>query len=192
MKDNLLTPGHCSESEMPILNKKMFTAYCKFIRPFELCCDIGFTNEKMKFISNYFYLKVDQIDDEDFNKEIFFPRKYETIFCFEVLEHLTNPDLLISGIAKALTDTGTLYLSTPARPKCFYPDFHFNEINADRLQKWLLDKNGLQIVRKKRIRLPALWWFYFTGFRPFIRLFINFTWIYEIKKINENDKRIQS
>lgn len=73
-------------------------------------------------------------------------------------------------------------LSAPGRPKILWGEYHFREYTPAELQKWILNPLGLQIVRKKRVRIDHHWSFYFKGIRPFLRLFYGFTWIYEIKK----------
>lgn len=167
-------------------NKRMFAKYCKFInhKVYIDCCDIGTKNNKMEFIKKWYpYMQVDQIVSDDFNTEIEFKKQYSTIFCLEVIEHLTNPELLIKEMSGALSFHGNIYISIPDRPKFLYPIFHYNEMSGKILQNWLLDKYGLRIIRSKKIRIPVKWWKYFTGIRPFMRLFFNYTWVYEIKSI---------
>lgn len=149
--------------------------------------DIGPPSYKSKRMGEYW--NVVHADAEDFNYyKPFIHSKLEElppseiITCFEVLEHLQNPLLFLDHIAGMMHKDGTLFLSTPSRPKFLYPEFHFHEIEPKRLQKWLLDPLGLEIVRGKRIRINNRNdWKFYIGFRPFLRLFLNFTNIYQIK-----------
>lgn len=39
--------------------------------------------------------------------------EFDTVFCFEVLEHTKNPKLVVSEIKRILNDGGIAYISTP-------------------------------------------------------------------------------
>jgi len=170
---------------------KLFEQICKFIFKskrdnFGQCADIGPVNVKSKYVYRWFNIPmVDQyqIDVSDFDFDHIFYAYYDTIFCFEILEHLTNPKFFMEQLSELLLFDGTIFLSTPARPKILWDKHHFNEISSKRLEKWILKPLGLRIIRKQRIRPTHSWLFYLSGFRPFLRLFFNYSIIYEIKKI---------
>ena len=163
---------------------KLFIKICKFIGD-ELhgnVADIGLTNLKSEFISCWFDKRIDQIEVGDLNFDYFGGFAYDTIFLFETLEHLTNPAWCLSQIKTSLKENGRLYLSIPARPRILWDNHHYNEISSYRLKKWLLHPLGFEIIRKRRLRPTHHWSFYLKGLRPFLRIFFNYTIIYEIKK----------
>lgn len=52
----------------------------------------------------------------DLNRQLITPRlSYQTVFCFEVIEHLFAPLTLLDNIHRCMGDCGDLYLSTPLR-----------------------------------------------------------------------------
>ena len=110
----------------------------------------------------------------------FMDKRFDIILSFEVIEHLLNPLHHMMQVKSLLADDGIIYLTSPKRkPEFLWSKLHFNEMSLGRLT-YLIDKAGLRIVRTKAIRtLP--WWFYFTGFRPLLRLFVDRTFFLEIK-----------
>lgn len=112
-------------------------------------------------------------------------RKYYTVFCFETLEHLTNPGSFLTRLHDFTINTSQVFLSTPSRPKFLWNDEeHFHEIDKHRLA-FLFEKTGWEIVDQDRIRIINTRWDYlkyFKGFRPLLRLFFDFTNIYELRK----------
>lgn len=178
-----MTPGKKELNNFK--DTKLFEQICGFIRPSGMCADIGPINEKIKYIAKRFDLEIIQADYGDFDTDsltYFQLRLFHTIFCFEIVEHLTNPKFFIEQLIKALDKDGTIYLSMPARPKILWDEHHYNEISPKRFDKWILKPLGLKIIRKQRIRPTHSPLFYLKGFRPFLRLFLNYSWIYEIKK----------
>ena len=151
--------------------------------------DIGPESYKSNEMRKYWDVKQADAEDLNFGYPEFEPgwgsipdNSVQFITCFEIIEHLQNPYELLDYLKWALTKDGTLFLSTPGRPRMFWPEFHYHEIPPDHLQKWLLTPLGLKIIRKKKIWMDHPWWFYFTGIRPFLRLWFGHSWIYEIKK----------
>lgn len=108
---------------------------------------------------------------------------YDTIFCFEIIEHLLNPRCFFDNLYKCTTKNVQVFLSYPARPKIFWnKEIHFHEYDKRRFE-YLLKVTNWEIVEHGKIfMLLKRWWMYLTGIRPFLRLFINFTQIYELKK----------
>ena len=146
--------------------------------------DIGDRGYKSISLSKIW--EVTQLHNDDFN----IPTKdtglrFHIVTCFEMIEHIQNPLLFFSTISKYIVAGGTIYLSTPHRPKFLWPPYHFNEMSSNHLEKWILKPCGFKIVRKKRLRITdgIRWYYPFTGIRPFLRWFFwNYTWIYEIKQ----------
>ncbi len=158
--------------------------------------DIGVRNKKVEIIERELRVTFTQLIADDFNfdrpkaenNEI----KFDVITCFEIIEHLQNPLFFMKQLSDMLQPGGIIYLSTPSRPKMFWPDFHFNEMNEKHLNKWIFSQAGLEISNKGRLRIHMPSWMYFTGIRPFLRLFINYTNIYqlELKDSNMQDSNI--
>lgn len=186
-----IQPGRNSSEEIFSVPDSICKATAKFVhdqletRYMKLrCADVGERNKKIQFVENVLLQRFVPLTSLDFNEQI--PvfngawSQYDVITCFEVIEHIQNPLLLMKNINLQLAPRGILFLSTPARPRIFYPSFHFHEMSAKHLQKWILDPYDLKIVAHKRIRIPMPWWKHFTGIRPFLRIFINYTHIYKI------------
>ena len=105
----------------------------------------------------------------DFNKEILAPReKYETVFCFEVLEHVKNPGLFCDNLRKLVG--GKLYLSTPLAGLSKPGPHHFAEYRWETLETLLVEA-GFKINRVKIFRTVPFRYIFrcMIGIRPFIR-----------------------
>ncbi len=148
--------------------------------------DIGADNPKIQFIREMLGREIHSLDfgQDDFNRvRIQVPADAKTIFCLSILEHLTNPAFFLENITRNMGQYTTLYLSTPARMGILQnKDCHFHEIEQGKLIRWLLEPAGLTVIRKSKIRVFHPWYFYLMGFRAFLRLFFDYTNIYEIRK----------
>ncbi len=110
--------------------------------------------------------------------------RWGSILCFEVLEHLGNPLLLLKEMADSLADDGSIWLSTPIispwRPPAFRAGNHVVEFDYAQLE-FLFHKAGLQAVEEYRI-LYKPWWKYLRGPRPFLRLLTDRCYIVRLQK----------
>lgn len=187
---DLTRPGYCDQTALDYEHPVMTGAFIDFmIDSFRMnnasvtLLDVGDAGYKSNAMSEYW--DVVQLKSSDFNfsggSVDDSGMSYQVVTCFETLEHIQNPLLFIKNISHWFDSDGVLFLSTPGRPKFLWGDKHFREYTPKELQKWLLNPLGLEIVRSKRVRIDHPWWFYFTGFRPFMRLFFGYTNIYEIK-----------
>ena len=173
------SPGLCKATSN---DKRLNRSMVKFIDTRDPnYADIGELNSKMEYIKKELNISVKQID-YDFNFD-YMAGHFNTIFCFEVLEYLQNPLFFMNQIKKILNDNGTLYLSSPSRPRFLWTKHHFFEMDRKHLYKWILEPLDFKIVRKKKIRINHHWTFYLSGFRLFFRIFFNYTNIYEIKHL---------
>jgi len=98
--------------------------------------------------------------------------EYDVVTSFEVIEHLFNPLYNLLQVRKVLKPGGRLFLTTPlGKPYFLWSPQHFHEMHWERLAS-LLGRADYQIQQKNVFRLHP-WWFYFTGLRPFLRLFFD-------------------
>jgi SAM-dependent methyltransferase len=149
--------------------KNIINTIIKFIEKKDLgkTLDIGERNPLTEILENYYAIKIENTNvDLDVEK---LSGKYDTIFCFEVIEHLYNPLHLLLEIHKILNDKGQLYLSTPkGKPHFLWFKHHFHEIYEPELRS-LFIRAGFTISRLKYFRVIPIWKG-FAGFRPFIRM----------------------
>ena len=179
---NYINPGICTEEAIMKIDEKLFKEVALFLDDLKgKIVDIGCINAKSLYISKSLNVSINQIDcDFNFNK---LPvNKYDKILCLEVLEHLQNPLFFMKNLKLMLRENGIIYLSMPARPRILWTKHHFFEMNKKHFDKWILKPLGLRITKSKRIRIKCPFWFCFIGFRPLLRFFFNYTYIY---KINE-------
>lgn len=184
MLSNQKNPGLCPKSEIMKQDIRQFKDIILFVGSLKGdICDIGELNAKSIYLSDHFNIKIEQLD-QDFNFcDLYTGKKYDNILCFEVIEHLQNSLLFMRNIKKMLKAGGVIYLSTPSRPHFLWTPHHFIEMSREKLTQWILAPLDLKIIRSKKIRLNNNWKFYFTGIRPFLRLFFNYTNIYEIRNV---------
>ncbi len=187
-----MKPGYNEQVDIYAIDERICQSTAKFMgttlkkgHAFHDFADVGERNKKVEIIEKELSISFTQLIADDFNfdflKSLNGNEKFDVITCFEVIEHLQNPLFLVKQLAEMLRPDGVIFLSTPARPKIFWPDFHYYEMNEKHLDKWIFSQVNLEIIRsgKLKIHLPLL--SYFTGFRPFARLFINYTHIYELR-----------
>lgn len=182
---NNLLPGRNPQWMVMIENKNQFEKYAAFLDGCMIgeICDLGEKNAKMEYLKKRFNIQVDQIENIDFDGVNFVRKYYDVVCCFEVLEHLTNHKRFMKYLVALLKDKGRLFLSVPHRPFTFlWGEFHYCEVAPWRLKRFILEPLGLEVVRMKRIHTFHHLRYYLTGLRPFMRLFFNSTYIYEIKK----------
>lgn len=165
-------------------DQALFYSTAKFINAIHgRVADMGCFNAKSAYIGDKFNIDIEQIDG-DFNfwkTPQGYINAFDFVLCLEVLEHVQNPLLFIDNIKRMLKPGGILFLSIPARPRFLWTEHHFFEMNKKHLTKWILNPLGLEIIDCKRLRIGRPWYFYFSGIRPFFRIFFNHTFIYKIK-----------
>lgn len=180
------SPGICSPDPANLI--KVFNKVINFIGSDiqSPCADLSPPNIKANSISLEFNMFIEPIFNMDYDMDKLGTKKYKTILCFEIIEHLRNPYLFLKNIKDILTNDGVLYLSYPSRIKLEWPDFHYNEIPKERFKKWLIEPLGLKIEKEMFIRSEKkIRWKHFIGVRPLIRLFYlpwNGANIYKITK----------
>lgn len=143
--------------------------------------DMGNPNFKKTQFEKLLNQDIESIYGFDFDRIPWnYDKKFNTIFCFEILEHLFNPLLFLEQLKKLLeSNEGTIYLSTPYRAHFLWTKHHYHEIDDTRI-KWLFDKAGLKIAESRKIRLFRGWKYHLRGIRPLLRLH-TFTRVYKLK-----------
>ena len=140
--------------------------------------DIGEPNDLGKYLEMHTGCKlVNTHSDLDYTIEV--DRKYDTVFCFEVIEHLFNPLNCLLEMKKVLAPEGRIYLSTPRFKPHFLWGDHFHEM-SDKSLFALLERAGLEVVRRKKIYI-APWRGLVQGLRPWLRLLFDRVWLFELK-----------
>ena len=93
---------------------------------------------------------------------------FAAVTCFEVLEHVQNPLLLMENVARHMWPGGRLFLTTPVAWWVGKGEHHFHEFTRKDLVS-VLEMSGFKIERLERMRSYTWSWKY-TGIRPVIRL----------------------
>jgi len=150
--------------------------------------DIGEANPMGRYLAERFGVNVHNTEgDLDYEINTLHPNQlYDVVWCFEVIEHLLNPRMFFDNLHGVTTDLAQVFVSYPSRPKLLWNNRnHFHEYDKLRFD-YLLHVTGWEIVDHGRIRLMGNmrdWWKYFRGFRPLLRIFFDFTEIYQLRKI---------
>jgi SAM-dependent methyltransferase len=141
--------------------------------------DIGARNQLTETLEKHFSSSIENTNiDLDIGH---LTGQYNTVFCFEVLEHLFNPLHFLFEVYKVLSNDGRFYLSTPkARPHFLWFKHHFHEFHQRELIN-LIKRSGFEIARMKYYRTLPIW-HGFTGFRPFLRLLLQRKCLLELRK----------
>jgi len=202
-----LTPGYNEDEEIFGTNTKTVSNYVNKIIPFMgkdpifktgQIADIGPENPKIRLIGEKLGFVATPIVVDDFNfDKLPHGKKFDVIFCLEVLEHLQNPLFFMKELKDLLNDDGTIYLSMPSNPKFMWAEFHFYEMKRKHFEKWIVIPLGLKIVKHKRFNYVTDWRSVFIGIRPLIKIltgkisivvvirgFFQIHNLYEIKKDN--------
>jgi SAM-dependent methyltransferase len=181
--DDIKRPGCCPDKDIWEAlpgHLRRWERFCIVLKP--PYADIGVFNPKIKYISEKHNFEYDSVITDDFNFNRLPDKQYGTIFCFEMVEHFQNPLFFMNELKRILDKDGRIYVSMPGRPQFLWTKYHFYEMTPKRFNKWILVPLDLMIVRKKMLRTyRKKWWFHFKGFRPLLRIYYDYTWIYEIK-----------
>lgn len=134
--------------------------------------DIGNQNPFSVRLKNELSLKSLSDTDFDLNYPKEMGEKFDTIFCFEVLEHIQNPLLFLDWCAEHLNKSGKLYLSTPVGgfpSKLMWPNSHFHEMDQYRIEV-LFKLSKLNINKNKIIKAPSKAYLETGLIRPIFRI----------------------
>jgi len=119
----------------------------------------------------------------DLNYNIHAPQyEYDVITCFEVLNHVMNPLMLMEKICKFLKPGGKIYLSVPKLWLISWHHCKHNFVMYDpRRLATLFEYAGFDVVRSETHN-PWPWWLMFYGFRPMFRVLLNRIQLFELMK----------
>lgn len=126
----------------------------------------------------------DNTIETDFNHEVKAPAPpYQTITCFEVINHICNPLQFMEQIRDLLRPGGVLYLSCPIVFLIPWHHCRFNFVmyGQDRLET-MFEYAGFKVVRSKKC-IPWPFRFVFLGIRPVFRFLFNRIVIWELRKL---------
>jgi SAM-dependent methyltransferase len=143
--------------------------------------DIGQRSPLTDAIEERLKVKLDNTTgDLDFSFSA--PKKsYDVIIYSHTIEHQFNPLYTLVEIYKLLKDDGTLFIMLPERGKLLWDKGHYHEIDAYRFKE-LVERAHFKIIRKDNHRPWRTPFFYLTGLRPLLRLFLEFNANYVLKK----------
>jgi SAM-dependent methyltransferase len=108
-------------------------------------------------------------------------KQYDVVVYSHTIEHQFNPLYTLVEILKLLKDDGVLFIMLPERGKLLWDKGHYHEIDNYRFKE-LVERAGFKIIKKDKQRPWRTPFFYLTGFRPFLRLFLEFNANYLLKK----------
>jgi 2-polyprenyl-3-methyl-5-hydroxy-6-metoxy-1,4-benzoquinol methylase len=143
--------------------------------------DIGQKSPLSEAIEKSLNVKIDNTSgDLDFSFTA--PKKqYDAIIYSHTIEHQFNPLYTLVEIYKLLKDDGVLFIMLPERGKILWDKGHYHEIDNYRFKE-LVERAGFKIIKKENHRPWRAPFFYLTGLRPFLRLFLEFNANYTLKK----------
>jgi hypothetical protein len=108
---------------------------------------------------------------QDFNWTFTAPKlQYDTIYCFEVIEHVMNPLFLLESLKNHLSVNGRIYLSTPVLGLITWYQYreHFAEYKLRNLHE-MIHHAGMEI-QSEDIFCPYPAYFALKGWRPALRV----------------------
>lgn len=141
--------------------------------------DIGPSNQFGQKVADYFGLEYFHTT-KDLNNPQYdrYPYRHfhRIVFFSHVIEHLYNPGTLLNYIKNIIYDDSQIFIMYPRTPRFLWNNRHFHEYSRKAFLS-LIDYSGYEVVAYETHRGWHNWYFYFTGFRPFIRFWCTvFNW----------------
>jgi len=166
-------------------HKDMINIIKHYINPDSKILDIGERNPLTGRIEEYHKCKIENTEgDIDVNFSI--PSdNYNIIIFSHIIEHIFNPLHALLRIKKVMNNNTVLIVALPQRTKLLWTKGHYHEIDDYRI-RLLFKRANLKVIRVYKDKIKREFWFYFTGFRPMLRLLLEYNVVY-ILKLNEKD-----
>lgn len=145
--------------------------------------DVGNWNYVSEMLERAFRIGLDSTLDSDFNDIVTAPQKrYNTIFCFEVIEHVMNPLQFMGQLRDLLYPNGVLYVSTPRLfLGIYHSPHHFTEYKPKKLE--ILFKYAGLVIEKSGLHCQFPVWWGLTGIRPAFRVLFHRNRVWKLRKL---------
>ena len=133
--------------------------------------EVGESNEFGRWTKDYFSIEMENTSG-DLNGQQWKPYAgsfFDTIFVFEVIEHLFNPLKLLDELSLRCRRDTRVFITYPAGTWIsWWMRMHFHEIGRERF-KLLLEHSPFREVRYERVFLWGDWKYWLFRVRPFLR-----------------------
>lgn len=157
------------------IDKQRFKNLIKFMHyPLTPILDIGSQNFFGVRLARYYGVAINNTSG-DLNSLSWRPegssRSYNTVWIFEVIEHLVNPAQFLNSLSNYITSNTEIYMAYPYRTDVrFWPQGHWHEMDERRFRA-LAKYCNYRIVKFQKRTLHRKLSFYLRGIRPLLRLF---------------------
>jgi hypothetical protein len=145
--------------------------------------DIGRPSPLTEVVENHFNVYMFNTEG-DLDADFYLPPSImdpiDYILYSHTIEHQFNPLHTLLELKKVMGPSTVMFIILPQKPKFLWWEGHYHEIDDYRI-RMLLKRAGLRVVSYERHRVWRHWKFYFTGVRPFIRLFYEWNGYYEVQ-----------
>jgi len=143
--------------------------------------DVGRVSPLTEAISENFHYSHIYNTAGDLDTDFTFPVKiYDTIIYSHTIEHQFNPLYTLLRLKEVADAYTRIFIILPSRTKLLWDKGHFHEIDHYRM-KLLIERAGMRIVTYERRKAWRKWYTYFYGFRPLMRLFLEYNAYYMIQ-----------
>ena len=134
--------------------------------------DIGEKNKFSQLLKKELNIEVDNtIGDLNFTnwESTGKSKKYNTVFCFHIIEHLINPLLFLTELRKRCNNDAKIFITYPTGN--YWYTCHWHQIDTKRF-KLLLKEANLKIIKHRSKILWKDWKYLFFRVRPLLRLLL--------------------
>jgi len=107
--------------------------------------------------------------------------EYDLVVFCHTMEHIFNPLYCMLRLKEVMKSDSSMFVMLPRRGKLLWYNRHFHEIDHYRFSL-LMKRAGFKIINWEYCKPWRSWYQYFTGLRPFYRLFREFHITYQVVK----------
>jgi SAM-dependent methyltransferase len=170
-----------TEQTLNVIDTTIFYLKRKITPPCQIILDIGRYSPLTECVGEAFPMCQIFNTDGDLDTDYDFPPfSYDYILYSHTIEHQFNPLNTLLELKRVMNYKARMFIILPQKPKFLWWDGHFHEIDDYRM-RMLLKRAGLRVISYEKHRVWRDWKFYFTGVRPFIRLFCEWNGYYEVQ-----------